>query len=573
MTAAADRFAIVSDGGELHPTPALTLRAIEADAGVALSELLWGVGVWLALPWLDAGRITLTGEGFVLDDVAVGDLLDRARDHGAPGVLHRLGVALRAAWVSDARVPAVPLAQLWRDVAIFADGRVHAAAAHASCEQAIGELYGYYLVQDCAIFDIVVGPLATGLWGTLVEPAVAAGEAFSPSDARTLHTWLRAGGGAAARALARPPAIEVSAPFFLPAHEGEARAPFPRDPRALAPSFALPLGLHGFHSGWMDDSEVDPRSALGFASRRIVRLRAVEPVVAWTAMSWQGGALPLLVKHPDGAYVGVTSGAGGALVPFADRVLKLKRCGYKYLGIQANATRDRKQVLRAGALVERTYAGAMGLGEVDDLLAERDAFEVLTALGVPAASRPSLLVGFPAEQLAFTPPAACMITDVVTDVRADEVFVLALTDAGHDHDHDHDEPRAVVHDLGRAIGGLYRRLHDARVVRGNGNSWYGNDALCADGAIALCDLEGILPEADVAPAIHRLFRELDLHMFKTGVFVSCGTIRGGDHERTFAFAGRLVRAFEAGYAGRAEPRAPIAAAFVARKLREPAQNA
>jgi hypothetical protein len=391
-------------------------------------------------------------------------------------------------------------------------------------------------------------------------------EALSPSDARTLRTWLRAAGAYAAGALAAPPAIEVSAPFYLPDREAVTAAPLPRAASQLAPSFALPLGLHGFHSGWMDDSEVDPRSALGFASRRIVRLRAVESTAVWTAAHWRGGALPVFVKHVDGAYVGVTSGAGGALIPLGDRVLKLKRCGYKYLGIQARATRDRKQELRAGALVESTYAGAMGLGEVDDLLAEHAAFEILAQLGVPAASRPSLLVGLPATELALDPPAACMITEVTTDVRADEVFVLALTDGRADHD----EPRAVVADLGRAIGGLYRRLHDARVVRGNGNSWYGNDALCADGAIALCDLEGILPEADVAPAIHRLFRELDLHMFKAGVMVSCGTIRGGDAAHTFAFADRLLRAFEAGYASRAEPRAPIAAAFVSRKL---AQNA
>jgi hypothetical protein len=567
---AADRFVIVS-AGDFDPTPALTTRAVAADDGLSVAELVWGLATWLALPWLETGRIQLTARGFWLTDLAVAEIFDRARDHGLPGVMHRLGVRLRAAWQTDARAPAAPLVRLWNEVAIGPDGAIRAAASPVGREQAIGELYGYCLVQDCVLFDLVAGPLATGLWGTLVEPALATGEGWSPSDARTVHAWVRAAGEAAARGgwLANADAPTVERPFYLPAHEAATPGAFPRDARALVPSFALPLGLHGFHSGWMDDREVDPRSALGFASRRVVRLRAVESVPIWRATTWRDGDLPLLIKHVDGAFVGVTSGAGGALVPFGDRVLKLKRCGYKYLGVQAGGTHDRQVGFRDGVLIERTYDGAMGLGEVDDLLTEHAAFEILAELGVPAASRPSLLVGLPADQLVLSPPAGCLVTEVTTDVRADEVFVLALTHG----DPDHDEPRAVVHDLGRAVGGLYRRLHDARVVRGNGNSWYGNDALCADGAIALCDLEGILPEVDVAPALHRLFRELDLHMFKAGVMVSCGTIRGGDAERTFAFADRLLRAFEAGYASRAEPRAPIAAAFVAKQLAAPAQNA
>lgn len=561
-----ERFPIVS-AGDLDPTPALTTRALASDDAITITELIWGLATWLALPWLETGRARLTADGFWLTELEVGALFDRARDHGLFGVLHRLGARVRAAWQTDADAPAVPLVRLWSAVAIAPDGAIRAAASPVGWEQAIGELYGYCLVQDCILVDLVAGPLATGLWGTLVEPAPAVGEGWSPADARTVRAWLRAAGQAAGGLAA--PSITSAEPFYLPATEARAAAPFPRDARALVPSFALPLGLHGFHSGWMDDREVDPRSALGFASRRVVRLRAVEPVVLWRAASWRGGGLPLLIKHEGGAYVGVTSGAGGALVPLADRVLKLKRCGYKYLGVQGGGTHDRQVALRDGALIERTYDGAMGLGEVEDLLAEHAAFEVLAALGARAASRPGLLVGLPADQLVLSPPAGCLITEVTTDVRADEVFVAALIEG----DHAHDEPRAVVHDLGRAIGGLYRRLHDARVVRGNGNSWYGNDALCADGVIALCDLEGILPEADVAPALHRLFRELDLHMFKAGVMVSCGTIRGGDGARTFAFAERLLRAFDAGYASRAEPVAPVAAAFVARTLAAAAQNA
>jgi hypothetical protein len=148
----------------------------------------------------------------------------------------------------------------------------------------------------------------------------------------------------------------------------------------------------------------------------------------------------------------------------------------------------------------------------------------------------------------------------VTDVRADEVLVLALTDKDHPH------PREIVHDLGRAIGGLYRFLHEARVIRGNGNSWYGNDALCEDGTIALCDLEGIVREQQIGGSMHRLLRELDLHMFKAGVLVSCGTI-GGDTERTLAFAEFFLRAFDDGYTTSARPRAAVAADYVAQKLR------
>ena len=49
--------------------------------------------------------------------------------------------------------------------------------------------------------------------------------------------------------------------------------------------------------------------------------------------------------------------------------------------------------------------------------------------------------------------------------------------------------------IGRAIGGLYARLHDAGYLRGVGNSWVGNDVVGPDGLLTVVDLdECIIPE-------------------------------------------------------------------------------
>jgi hypothetical protein len=314
--------------------------------------------------------------------------------------------------------------------------------------------------------------------------------------------------------------------------------PEPRQEPAMEDPFRMPLWASGWHSGW-DEKQKDPCAALALGNRRTVHLTrcAAERTVT---LIGNCDVPPFLLKTARGTIRGLSSGAGGALVPWRGNIVKLKRCGLKNEGIFLDALRDRHIRTASGRLLETTITAAAGLAPLPVLERETEVVRRLPAFGLEAASEPCAMYVVAEGQA----PSGCLMSSVKTDLRVDEVlYGLARNHGGLLSRADIHE---LVHELGAAEGALYSSIRHSGMVRGVGNSWYGNEALDSNGTLLLCDLETFFFPDLVTPELSRFHCSHQTNFFHMAVWRSLAMLgeMGRDLTR------RFLRAFQEVYGRR-----------------------
>ncbi len=67
--------------------------------------------------------------------------------------------------------------------------------------------------------------------------------------------------------------------------------------------------------------------------------------------------------------------------------------------------------------------------------------------------------------------------------------------------------------IGQNIGFIYKTIHDFGYTRGISNSWYGNELICENGDIGICDLESCFSKKEIKE--DSLFEELKKNRYST----------------------------------------------------------
>ncbi len=225
-------------------------------------------------------------------------------------------------------------------------------------------------------------------------------------------------------------------------------------------SVEWPIGFEGYHSSWRD-KEHDPSKTLIVSQRRVVPLNVVSCKLETV---WGDGEFPFVVKGAVTAnsIFGLTSGAGGALIPTNHGVIKIKRCGYKLSGVRLNSLRDKKLVLTDRELFESSIFSPAGLGHTDSLISEINSMEMAAKGGFSLANKPLLLQNVDTKlNLAF------MVCSVASDLRVDEVLLTIIKSP----DISSSLKVYAAHEIGKADGCLYHQFHQAGFIRSMGNSW------------------------------------------------------------------------------------------------------
>jgi hypothetical protein len=160
--------------------------------------------------------------------------------------------------------------------------------------------------------------------------------------------------------------------------------------------------------------------------------------------------------------------------------------------------------------------------------------------------------------------SGCLVSKVTTDLRIDEVLCALWMNAGHRLSMP--ERRGLATELGRAEGSLYAALHRRNIVRGIGNSWFGNEALAEDGRLLLCDLENLFFSDCVSPRVGAFYARHEVNFFHMAVWRSLLMDSHSEHPPLSAalIGGDFLDAFHRAYDQvPQEPRtAPNAADYV-----------
>lgn len=100
-------------------------------------------------------------------------------------------------------------------------------------------------------------------------------------------------------------------------------------------------------------------------------------------------------------------------------------------------------------------------------------------------------------------------------------------------------------EIGRNIGKIYKNLHLAGYTRGIGNSWYGNELICEDGKIGICDLESCFSIKEIgSKEVFNNLMKTDIALAKTAFYDSMNFFENS----LASFVGiKLIEGFDEGY--------------------------
>jgi len=323
------------------------------------------------------------------------------------------------------------------------------------------------------------------------------------------------------------------------------------------PSFAI-----GFHSGW-NDSNNSPTMKLSLTRRKKIFLSESQYEVIFS----EKDIPPFLIKNKKGKMEGLSSGAGSSIIKFNENYFKIKRNGYRYGGFIERAIPDRKFILKDG-LNEACDDEDAGLLSLEDAERELKIEKELEKLGFII---PQKIVGLYSLENPFEDEnSVAIIQKITTDFRADEYCAILLTNLfydlyGKNCKIDLKESRfrfgkyslkkalEILNnqyseqflEIGKNIGKIYKSLHLAGYTRGLSNSWYGNELICEDGKMGICDLESCFSIKEIKD--RRVFDNLlktDIALAKTAFYDSMNYFENS----LASFVGvKLIEGFDEGY--------------------------
>lgn len=323
------------------------------------------------------------------------------------------------------------------------------------------------------------------------------------------------------------------------------------------PSFAI-----GFHSGW-NDSNNSPTMKLSLTRRRKILLSKSK----YKIMLSEKNIPPFLIKDKKGKIKALSSGAGSSIIMFGEDYFKIKRNGYRYGGFIERAIPDREFTLKDG-LNEACDDEDAGLLSLEDAERELKIERELEKLGFII---PQRIVGLYSLENPFEDEnSVAIIQKISTDFRADEYCAMLLTNLFYDiygknckinlkearfrfKKYSLKKALEILNkgyskqffEIGRNIGKIYKSLHLSGYTRGISNSWYGNELICEDGKMGICDLESCfsIKEIEDKEVFDNLLKT-DISLAKTAFYGSMNYFENS----LASFVGiRLIEGFDEGY--------------------------
>lgn len=328
-------------------------------------------------------------------------------------------------------------------------------------------------------------------------------------------------------------------------------------------NFKFPEFAIGFHSGWIDRNN-DPTKHLTLTRRKIVRLVKIsyKPLI-----EMEGHKIPCLVKSRSGILEGLSSGAGSTIYQYRGGYYKFKRNGFRAGDFIKSGIQDRAFKIKNDIFEKRDNEDA-GIYSKTDAYREIKIEKILqgTELEVPQKTIALYNITNPFGRT----DSVILIQIIDTDFRVDEYCIILLINLFHEVFGEHfeinlrdshfaygyyslrkaieilEEKYAMLFILiGQYIGRNYRVIHDSGIIRGISNSWYGNDLICNNGTIGICDLESCFTKDEIGN--ERVFQELkktDIHLAKTAFYESMNYF---DNSLASFVGVRLISGFNEGY--------------------------
>lgn len=329
-------------------------------------------------------------------------------------------------------------------------------------------------------------------------------------------------------------------------------------------NFAFPEFSIGFHSGWTDGNET-PTNKLSLHKRRKVYLREERFTPIWSTKEYCPKYL-LKVPKPD-KIIGLSSGVGSTIINKNGRFFKIKRNGYKNREFIEGKIPDRGFSLKNEGLYEQTDFEAGGIMSLEDAENEVRFEKIIAQLGIEVPQKTIALYKLYPSFLKND--AVALIQEINSDFRADELVSIFLINRFYGIFGSNfkiflnkeecfypsysineglkilKEGREEIKKLSKIIGGLYKKLHSGGIIRGIGNSWYGNEIICAEGSIGMCDFESCFTLKDICEK--ETFGELaktDLNLARTAFYDSMNYF---DNSLASILANWLIDGFNEGY--------------------------
>jgi hypothetical protein len=92
---------------------------------------------------------------------------------------------------------------------------------------------------------------------------------------------------------------------------------------------------------------------------------------------------------------------------------------------------------------------------------------------------------------------------------------------------------------------LYRNFHDEGYLRGISNSWYGNELICEDGNIGVCDLESCFSKEEIND--DEVFEELAKTDYNLAITAFYDSMNCFENSIASIVGSKLVEGFKEGY--------------------------
>lgn len=268
----------------------------------------------------------------------------------------------------------------------------------------------------------------------------------------------------------------------------------------------------------------------------------------------------------------VSSGGGSALFPLGASVCKLKRCGLADRGFVDESFDSYSAGQVDADVFEFTEHLLGGLMSLPAAIAECRMTALLAAEGLCAAYAPRGLIvitdlpGSPYQGISI----GAAVSEITSDLRIDEFVCMALSPLLAElferkwlmYDPQSGFFRAegvpltlllhrwrhlfdVLEQIGRSVGGFYRRVHDAGYVRGAGSAWFGNEVIDRSGELSLVDFDGGTDLArGLSPEFAERLRRLELNQYASESFTFLTEMR----PRVLScFGASFCDGFRAGY--------------------------
>lgn len=323
------------------------------------------------------------------------------------------------------------------------------------------------------------------------------------------------------------------------------------------PSFAI-----GFHSGW-NDSNNSPTMKLSLTRRKKLLLSESN----YKIIKSEKNIPPFLIKNKGGKIKALSSGAGSSIIKFGSNYFKIKRNGYRYEGFIERAIPDREFILKDGLneACDDEDAGLLSLQDAERELKIEKELEKLDFI------IPQKIVGLYSLKNPFDDEnSVAIIQKIFTDFRADEYCAILLINLFYEiygknckinlkesrfrfKEYSLKKALEVLNknysnlffEIGRNIGKIYKTLHLAGYTRGISNSWYGNELICEDGKIGICDLESCFSIKEIKnKEVFETLIKTDIALAKTAFYDSMNYFENS----LASFVGvKIMEGFDKGY--------------------------